>query len=148
MHPTPETLPTHELNGLPVRVVESTNPDLVGISGRVVIETTNTLHVADESDGRVRQVPKRGTTFEFELVADASEIGRARESTPVERDSTAIERDSASTERVSTPTECESRNTTDADDRRGGSIFVTVDGERLRSRPARRTETTGDSPWQ
>ena len=141
MHPTPETLPTHELNGLPVRVVESTNPDLVGISGRVVIETTNTLHVADGSDGRVRQVPKRGTTFEFELVADASEIGRARESTPVERDS-------ASTECVSTPTERESRNTTDADDRRGGSIFVTVDGERLRSRPARRTETTGDSPWQ
>ena len=134
MHPTPETLPTHELNGLPVRVVESTNPDLVGIGGRVVTETTNTLHVADESDGRVRQVPKRGTTFEFELVADASDVDRARESTPIECDSTSTER--------------KSRDTTDADDRHEGSIFVTVAGERLRSRPARRTETTGESPWQ
>lgn len=141
MHLTPETLPTHELNGLPVRVVESTNPDLVGIGGRVVTETTNTLHVADDSDGRVRQVPKRGTTFEFELVADASDVDRGRESTPIERNSTSTEHDS-------TPIERESRDTTNADDRHEGSIFVTVDGERLRSRPARRTETTGESPWQ
>lgn len=118
MQLTPETLPKHELNGLPVRVVESTNRDLVGIGGRVVIETTNTLHVEDtESDGRVRQVPKRGTTFEFELAADASCVERVSQRTAGE---------------------------TSREDR----TFVTVDGERLHSRPARRTETTGDSPWE
>jgi ribonuclease P protein subunit POP4 len=29
-----------------------------------------------------------------------------------------------------------------------GAAYVTVDGERLVARPARRTETTGDSKWR
>lgn len=29
-----------------------------------------------------------------------------------------------------------------------GAAYVTIDGERLVSRPARRTETTGDSKWR
>jgi ribonuclease P protein subunit POP4 len=91
---SPETLPRHELIGLRVAVVEATNPDLVGIAGEVVMETTNTLCV--EGADRVRQVPKVGTTFEFVL----------------------------------------------PDDR------VVVEGTRLRSRPARRTERTGDSRWR
>ena len=61
---TPETLTRHELVGLHVRVVESTNPDAVGISGHVVGETMGTLSV--EGD-RVWQLPKQGTTFEFAL---------------------------------------------------------------------------------
>jgi len=66
---TPESLPRHELNGLRVRVVEAADREMVGIAGRVVVETTGTLHVEDRTgaDTRVRQVPKRGTTFEFEL---------------------------------------------------------------------------------
>jgi len=39
---TRETLPRHELNGLPVRVVESDDSSRVGLEGRVVIETTKT----------------------------------------------------------------------------------------------------------
>lgn len=92
---TPETLPRHELIGLHVRVVESSDPTLVGCEGEVVMETTNTLSIADKS--RTRQVPKAVVTFEFAL-----------------------------------PT----------------GDYVTVDGERLLARPARRTERTGGSQWQ
>ncbi|MFB6353628.1 MAG: ribonuclease P protein component 1 [Halobacteriales archaeon] len=62
---TPASLVRHELVGLSVRVVEADNPDLVGIEGRVVDETTNTLRV--EGAARVRTVPKAGATFAFEL---------------------------------------------------------------------------------
>ena len=91
---TPETLARHELVGLPVRVVAADNPDLVGVAGDVVDETTNTLRV--EAGGRTRVVPKAGATLEFELPD-----GR----------------------------------------------HATVEGARLVARPARRTETTGGSPW-
>jgi len=62
---TPATLVRHELVGLPVEVVGADNDDLVGVAGRVVDETTNTLHV--EGSTRTRTVPKAGTTFRFEL---------------------------------------------------------------------------------
>ncbi|MFC7046577.1 ribonuclease P protein component 1 [Halobacteriaceae archaeon GCM10025711] len=62
---TPDTLLKHELAGLSVRVVESTDPSRVGIAGRVVRETMGTLLIATESG--VKQVPKRGTTYEFAL---------------------------------------------------------------------------------
>lgn len=97
----PETLPRHELVGLPVRVVDATNPDVVGIEGTVVSETTNTLVIGTDGAGvaasGTRQVPKATATFEFELP---------------------------------------------------DGQFVTVEGERLVSRPARRTELTGDSIWR
>ncbi|MES3516510.1 MAG: ribonuclease P protein component 1 [Natronomonas sp.] len=72
----PETLPRHELAGLSVGVVESSNRDLVGLTGRVRDETTNTLIVATESG--IKQVPKAGSTFRFELTADDSETVRVR----------------------------------------------------------------------
>ena len=49
--PTPETIRAHELVGLRARVVAADNADLVGVAGRVVDETTNTL--------RSRQAPSR-----------------------------------------------------------------------------------------
>ena len=62
---TPESLVRHELAGLDVEVEGSPNPDLVGIAGRVVDETTNTVLVAT-GDG-VKQVPKAEATFRFRL---------------------------------------------------------------------------------
>lgn len=96
--PTPETLLAHELVGLCVRVVEAANGDLVGVAGRVVEETTNTLRIEGAGDGeRVRTVPKAGATFEFELPAGE---------------------------------------------------FAVVEGRRLVSRPARRTQNaTGGKTW-
>ena len=62
---TPETLARHELTGLEVRVVAASNPDLIGIEGEVVMETTNTLHV--ERADRAWQVPKAAATLSFTL---------------------------------------------------------------------------------
>jgi ribonuclease P protein subunit POP4 len=103
---TPATLTRHELIGLPVRVAAASNPDVVGIEGEVVMETTRTLSVEGRSpsgsrtksggDSRVWQVPKADATFAFDVEGET----------------------------------------------------VTVDGDVLVSRPARRTERTGDSKWR
>src|SRR6056297_154569 len=76
---TPETLPRHELNGLPVRVVESDDSSRVGIEGRVVIETTKTLSVEirDDGESRVVMVPKSGSVFEFAITDDAAEDAKS-----------------------------------------------------------------------
>jgi ribonuclease P protein subunit POP4 len=62
---TPETLPRHELVGLDVEVTAASNPDLLGLSGEVVTETTQTLGV--ETEGRIVTVPKEAATFEWTL---------------------------------------------------------------------------------
>ncbi|WP_435359059.1 ribonuclease P protein component 1 [Haloarchaeobius sp. DFWS5] len=135
---TPETLPRHELNGLYVEVVDASNPDLVGIAGRIVIETMQTVHVecvapearrqrdgdefaVEHADGesRVRQVPKQGTVFQFRLTDETADF----------------KKESGTTSKPGLPT---------GDD----VAYVTVDGVRLLSRPALRTETKGDSKWR
>jgi len=139
---TPETLPRHELNGRRVAVVDATNPDLVGIAGRVVIETMQTLHVEcrpSETDGeepRVRQVPKREATFEFAL--DVGADGATDEAAAPERD-------------AGTASELGSETAGGGPGQSGsgeGAAYVTVDGSRLLSRPAQRSENTGDSLWR
>ena len=112
---TAETLPRHELVGLHVRVVDASDPTLVGFEGEGVSETTNTLVVDVAHEGRREgsrsvRVPKAVATFEFRL-------------------------------------DCaEPRSAADSDD--SETEYVVVDGDRLVARPARRTERTGDSPWQ
>lgn len=100
---TPETLPHHELAGLHVRVAAASNPALIGIEGRVVDETTQTLVIKASGEGSgafgTKQVPKDTATFEFRLP--------------------------------------------DGDN----ATYVTVEGEVLVERPARRTERRGDSTW-
>ena len=125
---TPETLPKHELVGLQVRVVSSTNPDLVGIEGRVVDETMRTLSV--ESASRVRQVPKQGTTFEFRLTDEAADPGR--ESGTASK----LPSETAGVRSGQSGVVCED------------AAYVTVDGAVLLSRPALRTEIGGISKWR
>jgi len=91
---TPETLTRHELVGLDVEVVAASNPDAVGISGTVVMETTQLLTI--ERDTRVWHVPKDSATFAFDVDGQT----------------------------------------------------VSVEGERLVDRPARRTANAGDSKWR
>jgi len=55
----------HELIGLQVAVLRSSDPSLVGVRGLVVDETRNTLVV--EAAGREKRVPKEGTRFRFEV---------------------------------------------------------------------------------
>ena len=83
---TPETVIAHELVGLRVRVVEANNADLVGVTGRVVDETRNTLRI-EGTDGRVRAAPKAGATFEFALPGDGYAVvdGRRLVARPARR---------------------------------------------------------------
>ena len=118
---TPETLVKHELVGLHVRVVESTDPNRVGIEGRVVGETMRTLRI--RRDSGVVQVPKAGTTFEFALT---DEPAGAREGAGD----------------ASKPSD--SAAGSDGDD----VTYVTVDGATLLSRPAYRTENGVTTLWQ
>jgi ribonuclease P protein subunit POP4 len=129
---SPETLPRHELCGLRVRVASAPNPDLVGVTGRVVRETRNTLVVAARAGADERRVPKVESVFEFEL-------GPASLGT----DEAAARREPAGTR--SDLTEAYAAAGT-------GPAHVTVDGGRLLSRPARRTEDgpqpDGDELWR
>ena len=126
---TAETLTRHELIGLHLRVVEASNPTLVGIEGKVVMETTNTLSVAvaDDTDGdrageesQLVRVPKADATFEFRLPGD---------------DADGSGHDAATDAGVDPAPDSDPE-------------YVVVDGEVLVARPARRTERTGDSRWQ
>ncbi len=154
---TPENLTRHELNGLLVRVADAPNPDLVGIEGRVVAETQGTLSVA--SDSRVRQVPKAGSTFEFALTDESAETERVSGTASKPASETAGVR-SGQSDAVSEPRSEGSRTSSDCtseghlEARRTSSgggegvAYVTVDGERLLSRPELRTENTGETTWQ
>ncbi|MCL4403279.1 MAG: ribonuclease P protein subunit [Candidatus Marsarchaeota archaeon] len=53
----------HELNGLRARVVNCSDSGQIGISGTVVMETKNTLHIKDGA--RTRIVAKKNSVFEF-----------------------------------------------------------------------------------
>ncbi|WP_445476171.1 ribonuclease P protein component 1 [Methanococcoides methylutens] len=54
----------HELIGLVTEIIESKNPTLNNIKGRVVDETRNML-VIETEDMNEKMVPKQGTTFVF-----------------------------------------------------------------------------------
>ena len=62
---TPENLVRHEFIGLEVRVVKSTTPSQVGLSGRVVDESRNILSI--ETPKGVRNLPKADCTFSFRI---------------------------------------------------------------------------------
>ncbi|HJH32032.1 MAG TPA: ribonuclease P protein component 1 [Methanosarcinaceae archaeon] len=63
---TPSNLIYHELIGLMVKVVNSTNPTLIDIRGKVVDETRNTL-IVETCGAREIVVPKTGTIFVFRI---------------------------------------------------------------------------------
>ena len=56
-----ENMGAHELIGLKILVKSSSDPTLAGVAGIVRDETKNTLSI--ETDGKLRTVPKPGTSF-------------------------------------------------------------------------------------
>ncbi|MGZ0746652.1 ribonuclease P protein component 1 [Haloparvum sp. AD34] len=147
---TPDTLPRHELIGLPVRVADATSADYVGIEGRVVRESQRTITVRTQSGDK--RVPKAGTTFEF-AIPDADSVNTA---TDEAADSA---KESGSTFELGSETAgvrpCKSGPSSSNDTAANGAatdeasrslgecedvVYVTVDGDRLLSRPAERTE--------
>ena len=62
---TPKNLINHELIGLEVEVFESTNPNNIGIKGRVIDETMKTLKIRGKDKDRI--IPKETSKFIFKL---------------------------------------------------------------------------------
>jgi RNase P/RNase MRP subunit p29 len=148
---TPETLTRHELIGLPFRVADAPNPDLVGISGRVVSETMRTFVVA--TDSGEKRLPKAGTTFEVIVPTADQTAGDTDEAATAGVDDHAavgspseLGEDTAGVRpRQSWPSGCSANPFAGGCE---GGVYVTVDGSTLCSRPAARTERTGDSKWR
>ncbi len=61
----PESLARHELIGLEVRVVTSSNSSQIGLKGQVVDETRNTFLL--ETKAKVLRLAKRNTSLIFTL---------------------------------------------------------------------------------
>lgn len=62
---TPQNLFQHELIGLNVEIIESPNKGLIGIKGKVVDETRNTIRV-EVNDGHESVIPKNVAIFHFQ----------------------------------------------------------------------------------
>jgi len=161
---TPETLTRHELIGLPVRVADAASADFVGLSGRVVSETMNTLVVSTESGDK--RVPKAESVFEIAVSGESIDNQGAGVHTDEAAEVAAGDHPAADSHaggrkgsgssselgketagvrpRKSLPSECSVNPQGGCQ----GGVYVTVDGSRLLSRPAERTERTGDSKWR
>ncbi len=63
---TPKNIFRHELVGLHVKVVNSTHDGFIGIEGKVVDETKNTILI-EQRDKTEKMVPKEVATFHFNL---------------------------------------------------------------------------------
>jgi len=62
---SPKNLIRHELIGLTIEVIDSTNKFQVGIKGLVVDETKNVLTI--ETEKGIKKIQKKGTTFIFKI---------------------------------------------------------------------------------
>ncbi len=63
---TPNNIFRHEFVGLYVKVADSTHDGLIGIEGKVVDETKNTILIEQE-DKIEKMIPKGVATFHFSL---------------------------------------------------------------------------------
>ena len=62
---TPENLVRHELIGLDVAVIKSTNGKEIGLRGKVIDESRNTIRIETESGEKT--LIKENCTFSFRL---------------------------------------------------------------------------------
>jgi len=63
---SPKNLVRHELIGLKVKVIGSSNPRNIGVSGRVVDETRNML-ILEKANGKEVKLVKEQNVFVFDL---------------------------------------------------------------------------------
>lgn len=151
---TPETLTRHELIGLRVRVADAPNPDRIGIAGRIVAETMGTF-VVETSEGETKQVQKRGSLCEFRLPIEApggattTDTDEAAGDRKVPGSSSELGMETAGVRpRQSVPSASVRADAASPDGECEDGVYVTVDATTLLSRPAERTEVTGDSKWR
>lgn len=67
-----ENLRVHELIGLRVLVLKSTSKPYMGVRGRVIDETKNTLRIETERGEKV--IPKKACVFRFFLGKEHADI--------------------------------------------------------------------------
>ncbi len=60
---TPENMPSHEIIGLRAEIVQSRNPQIIGLNGTVINETKN-MFVIDTGSGS-KMIPKDVNTWRF-----------------------------------------------------------------------------------
>ena len=83
---SPENVLVHEIIGLDIKIVESTDPTLNGVSGSIVFETRNTISI--RTDSSVKQIAKKAAT-KIEIrahsgvcfISGSSLIGRSEDRT-------------------------------------------------------------------
>ena len=63
---TPQNIFRHEFVGLPVEVAGSSHEGYIGIKGKVVDETKNTIKIEDD-EGYEKIIPKKVAIFHFTL---------------------------------------------------------------------------------
>ncbi len=81
---TRENLPIHEIMGLQVQVVRSTDPKKKGIKGIIVDETQRTLVIETRNEEKI--LPKNESTFAFDLNGELVELdGEELMGNPIER---------------------------------------------------------------
>ncbi len=64
----------HELIGLEVKVISSTDPSIENLEGIIVDETSKTLKIYSPKDDKVRTVFKIGNVFKFRLTDTSEEV--------------------------------------------------------------------------
>ncbi|UCC40823.1 MAG: ribonuclease P protein component 1 [Candidatus Aminicenantes bacterium] len=62
---SPENILRHELIGLEVKITNSSNNRIVGLKGKVIDETRNTLIITNEKNRKM--IPKDVSVFQFKL---------------------------------------------------------------------------------
>ena len=62
---TPQNVFRHEFIGLTVEVIDSNHEGLVGLQGRIIDETRNTIKIDTGSNEKI--IPKASVTFLFTL---------------------------------------------------------------------------------
>ncbi len=80
---TPKNITRHELIGLEVEIIDSSDPSLRDIRGRIIDETMKTITV--ETKGRTKKIPKSICRFRINIgerlveVSGSSIVGRPQD---------------------------------------------------------------------
>lgn len=65
---TPENIHRHELIGLKIEIIQSTDKQMMGMNGLVVDETKNLLTIdSSKTDSNRVRIPKKDCVFRFSL---------------------------------------------------------------------------------
>jgi ribonuclease P protein subunit POP4 len=65
---TPENIHRHELIGLKIEIIQSTDKQMIGLNGLVVDETKNMITiVSSKTDSNRVKIPKKDCIFRFSL---------------------------------------------------------------------------------